>query len=1298
MKPVPGSIVVAPANGTTNVNITTLVEAVFATNLNSSTINDSTFYITRGTNKISGSRVYEDVNKKIIFTPANILSANTVYTAHCTTNIKTVNNTSLASNKKWWFKTIGPLSDPTNLTPAFSSTNAPLSSLQIKAVFKTNINSGTLNPSTYYVKPRGGVIISGYYSSSGKIIQFVPDSLLSQNTYYTAIVTTGLKSTNSTSLTNNYRWIFRTMRPLENPTNTFPAVNGTNAPLLSIQIRAAFRTNMNLTTLNASTFYVKPNHGTAISGYYSVAGKAVQFIPDTALSQNTYYTAVVTTGLKSTNSTSLTNSYKWVFKTLRPMENPTNISPGNSITNVGLINALIRAAFRTNVNPSTLNASTFYVKPRGGANLSGYYNAFGKAVQFQPDSRLSQNTWYTSCITSSLKFTNGTSMSNKYLWIFKTIPPLSGPTNTFPVTGSTNVPLVNIQLTAVFKTNIDSSTVNLSTFYLKPRTGPIISGSHSLAGKMIRFIPDRPLNQNTFYTTIITTDLKATNGSWLVSDYKWNFKTLRPLDDPTNILPGLNATNIPLINVQIKAIFRTNINGSTLNSSTFRLVSEGGNTVTGNYTALGRTITLTPADPLAHNTTYTSVISTNIKSTNGNALVADYKWSFRTMPCIPLPAIVQLSPLANVTNAGVGASPFIRFTNTYPVSAGTVNMLNMRVTNLTSPLKKIYGNVSFDGGQNKLTFTTSSTLDQGNWYRVIVTTNIKTTYGTSLLTNFSWEFKTTAPYPYDIASYSPTNSTTNVALNTIISVTFYTDIDGLTVSASTFYVQDTNGNALGGVRATAGKTVTFTPSGGTFDQDMTYTVTIPNKALKYSTGIYVVAGKTWAFKTAKPFSDPTNVSPANGATNISLTGTVIRASFVTNINTGTLLPSTFYVMTKEGYMVSGSLGAVSGNKVIQFSPSGLLSQNTYYTAVITTDLKSVYGTSVAYDYKWWFRTLPPIGLPSQIYPIPGQKNTPISIEIYARFNTALDPGTCTKDNFRLLKGDLPVNGDVTYDATEMKIKLQPKAALDSESTYTVILTKDVRTTTGVSMSSDYEWTFETGKILGKKGGKISSSDGILDLTVPLHALSENNVLTIDQLSCSDMTNIGANLKSTCLGYELGPVDYKLKKPVTIRINYSSLSLALFTEDKFTVFHGISGIWSRLGGTLDKTAHVITASSSKMGKFALVEDSNAYAEEFTIDKIELQPRVFSPRNFDSVTIAFELKKACQYSVRIFDMSERLVKVLCENKQGTYGNNSELWNGKDENGKLQPDGMFIVSIEIKDGSKKLVKVKPLVLMKK
>lgn len=199
-----------PANLSTNVAINKVVSATFSTDMDASSINNTTFTIKQGTTNIAGVITYS--GKTAYFNPTADFAQGTMYTATLTTGIKNTSGAFLASDYVWTFTT-GTLKAPTVIStdPANMATNVPMNKT-ITATFSENMNASTINNSTFLLK-QGTTSISGTVSYSGTTASFKPTANLITGKTYEATITSAVKNTAGTNLVNNYVWTFSTVAP-----------------------------------------------------------------------------------------------------------------------------------------------------------------------------------------------------------------------------------------------------------------------------------------------------------------------------------------------------------------------------------------------------------------------------------------------------------------------------------------------------------------------------------------------------------------------------------------------------------------------------------------------------------------------------------------------------------------------------------------------------------------------------------------------------------------------------------------------------------------------------------------------------------------------------------------------------------------------------------------------------------------------------------------------------------------------------------------------------------------------------
>lgn len=114
--------------------------------------------------------------------------------------------------------------------------------------------------------------------------------------------------------------------------------------------------------------------------------------------------------------------------------------------------------------------------------------------------------------------------------------------------------------------------------------------------------------------------------------------------------PVDKAVNVPLAKV-ISATFNTPMDAVTITKSTF-IIKNGAAEISGTVsaTANAAVYTFTPDVPLSPYVLYTGIITTGAKDKFKTALVANYEWTFTTIPQVTLTA----NPVAGGTVTGAG--------------------------------------------------------------------------------------------------------------------------------------------------------------------------------------------------------------------------------------------------------------------------------------------------------------------------------------------------------------------------------------------------------------------------------------------------------------------------------------------------------------------------------------------------------------------------------------------------------------------------------------------------------------------
>ena len=329
-------------------------------------------------------------------------------------------------------------------------------------------------------------------------------------------------------------------------------------------------------------------------------------------------------------------------------------NPDNAATNVPL-NQVITVTFNEEMNPSTINSSSFIVT--GASTIAGTLTYSGVTATFTPSVNLTPNTTYVVRITTAVKDLRGNALQEDYLFSFSTgatLQPLV--LTTSPTPNETGVVLNKI-VSATFNMPMDPATINTSTFTLKQGT-TTITGVVTYSGNTALFTPNANLTANTVYTATITTGAHNMAGVALASNYVWNFTTgaiVAPrviLTDPFNTETGV------LLNKVVTATFDMAMDPLTITTSTFTL-KQGTDVILGSVSYSGNMASFTPNNPLLANAIFTATITTGAKNVAGVAIANNYVWTFKTINSSNAPDLGSASPFgafggnAGITNQGI---------------------------------------------------------------------------------------------------------------------------------------------------------------------------------------------------------------------------------------------------------------------------------------------------------------------------------------------------------------------------------------------------------------------------------------------------------------------------------------------------------------------------------------------------------------------------------------------------------------------------------------------------------------------
>ncbi len=329
------------------------------------------------------------------------------------------------------------------------------------------------------------------------------------------------------------------------------------------------------------------------------------------------------------------------------------------------------------------------------------------------------------------------------------------------------------------------------------------------------------------------------------NDFNGETTGLCPVVVTTN--PLNNSTGVA-INKKVAVTFNEDMNANSINASTF-YVQQGTTIILGSISTSGTTSIFTAASNFNLNTTYTAIVTTNVRDVAGNALVNDYVWTFTTGTSadISVPVVTSTDPVNAAT-----AVPLNKKVITFFNKSMNPQTINAATFLLKQGTNSILGVVSYSG--NSAVFTPSTNLATNTNYTATITTGAQDVSGNALAANFIWNFTTgtiTDIVSPTVTSTDPINNATAVSLNKNASAIFNKTMNPSTINSLSYTLKQGITNIVGAV-SYSGVTATFTPSSN-LQLNTTYTATITTDA-KDIAGNALANNYTWSFTTGTSVS------------------------------------------------------------------------------------------------------------------------------------------------------------------------------------------------------------------------------------------------------------------------------------------------------------------------------------------------------------------------------------------------------------------------------------------------------------
>ncbi|MCP4714224.1 MAG: Ig-like domain-containing protein, partial [Deltaproteobacteria bacterium] len=210
-----------------------------------------------------------------------------------------------------------------------------------------------------------------------------------------------------------------------------------------------------------------------------------------------------------------------------------------------------------------------------------------------------------------------------------------------------------------------------------------------------------------------------------------------------------------------------------------------------------------------------------------------------------------------------------------------------------------------------------------------------------------------------------------------------------------------------------------------------------------------------AVRATIPAADATDVAP----------GSPLTAIFRDAMDAASIDDSTFTLKDSSGTTLAGTVTYDAATREAVLTPVKPLKAATTFTAGITAAATSQTGLSLGSEYSWSFQTGAAATVPGAVMLSPPNKeiDVPLNTLVCATFDRDMETADMTAELMTLTpdSGSVIV-AQVSYDAETATVCLAPDAALEIETTYTVVIAGTVRDSSGIALGADQTWSFTSG--------------------------------------------------------------------------------------------------------------------------------------------------------------------------------------------------------------------------------------------
>ena len=852
-----------------------------------------------------------------------------------------------------------------------------------------------------------------------------------------------------------------------------------------------------------------------------------------------------------------------------------------------------------------------------------------------------------------------------------------------PASGAENVPVSTSLLKVRFSEPIDEATLDERSFALRSGESALtpLAATYDAENQVALLTPEDGLLPGTLYTVEASASVRDLAGNPLADTMSWSFSTAVPQlleTSPPNRAEGVDPSTESIV-----AVFDGPLVAAALDDpgAVQVLLEEEALDLADSplFDAESNSLSFAVAGGLVSGSRYEVILDGSLAGPLRQLGQGDFRWSFTTAA----PQLVETSPPDGATGVSVD---FAEATATFnvPLDPDKITSGNFRLLREGEPVALRSGDPE-ERDPGTYALAPEAGWQVGSSYTVEIAGGV--TGELSGTGPISWKFETAVPVATELNPAAGDDAVSTAAPE--ISAVFDNPIDeaALTAEGGARLLLEGSPEPLEVPSWDPGtRTLTLTPSEG-LRAGSAYTV-ILSAAIA---GPRADGETRWSFITVVPSVASTD--PPDGAS-IAAGRRRVEVNFTAPIDAGLVMNSRNFRLSRSGQPLllddGDFLYDEAANKV-SLPEVDFLSGSSYEVAVLpgvrgprgadagpvtwsfTTDLPAVVATSPQADAEGVSITTEEIRIE---FSLPVAVRDGRGFTLLARQLEEMPDGEEAGFEVRAITG-------FAIDSSFKVVTFSPRGGLRPFTEYRVTVGPEVF---GELADRGFEFAFRTAPQLTEaaSGGMLATADRRVELYLPPNALEGGS----GEIAIRPLTDAGAedarsqDLSPVGPAFEIDGGDGVLNKPATLILRYEAGDIDGLDPSRLAIFRLVDGKWTRVGGTSVPADREVRTTVESFGTYGVFEDPAAADGAAAIAGIDCQPRAFSPAGGgalrDKTDISFDLDAASDITVRVYNASGRLERVVARDRPMAPGRQSLSWNGRDEDGEVVASGLYIVVV--------------------